>query len=480
MNRADEHPSLKNRPGNDPPAPGASRVLVVEDRTALRQMLTEYLTGKGYQVDAAGSLQEGLVRFHGARYHMIVLDLKLPDGSGMELLRTVRQAEPTQPVILMTAYGSIEESVQAIKYGAVDFIQKPLNLEQLHALIQRGIEFRRLEDEVLLYREEFREARKLPLLISRNPAMEAVARQLQRMAATGATILLLGESGTGKELFARTIHLLSPQSAGPFVEVNCAAIPETLIENELFGHVRGAYTGAESAMKGKFELAIGGTLFLDEIGDMPVGVQAKLLKALEEKRISPIGGTFQVAVDVRIVVATNRDLETEMAEGRFRRDLFFRIGQFTVSIPPLRERPEDIQPLAEHFLREAAARFGRPQPVLDAAAVQALERYAWPGNVRELKNLVERAVIIDDDGRLDPDDLFPGPGRSAPGPLQASLEGFDRIGLDAWLQREQAVLEREALARLRARHPADLPGLAAALGLTEAETARRLKRHRIS
>ncbi|HOT02183.1 MAG TPA: response regulator, partial [Acidobacteriota bacterium] len=239
MNRADEHPSLKNRPGNDPPAPGASRVLVVEDRTALRQMLTEYLTGKGYQVDAAGSLQEGLVRFHGARYHMIVLDLKLPDGSGMELLRTVRQAEPTQPVILMTAYGSIEESVQAIKYGAVDFIQKPLNLEQLHALIQRGIEFRRLEDEVLLYREEFREARKLPLLISRNPAMEAVARQLQRMAATGATILLLGESGTGKELFARTIHLLSPQSAGPFVEVNCAAIPETLIENELFGHVRG-------------------------------------------------------------------------------------------------------------------------------------------------------------------------------------------------------------------------------------------------
>ena len=310
--------------------------------------------------------------------------------------------------------------------------------------------------------------------------MEAVARQLQRMAATGATILLLGESGTGKELFARTIHLLSPQSAGPFVEVNCAAIPETLIENELFGHVRGAYTGAESAMKGKFELAVGGTLFLDEIGDMPVSVQAKLLKALEEKRISPIGGTFQVAVDVRIVVATNRDLEAEMAEGRFRRDLFFRIGQFTVSIPPLRERPEDIQPLAEHFLREAAARFGRPQPALDAAAVQTLERYAWPGNVRELKNLVERAVIVDDDGRLDPDDLFPGPGRSAAGPVQASLDGLDRIGLDAWLQREQDALEREALARLRARHPADLPGLAAALGLTEAETARRLKRHRIS
>jgi len=233
-------------------------------------------------------------------------------------------------------------------------------------------------------------------------------------------------------------------------------------------------------MKGKFELAVGGTLFLDEIGDMPVSVQAKLLKALEEKRISPIGGTFQVAVDVRIVVATNRDLEAEMAEGRFRRDLFFRIGQFTVSIPPLRERPEDIQPLAEHFLREAAARFGRPQPALDAAAVQTLERYAWPGNVRELKNLVERAVIVDDDGRLDPDDLFPGPGRSAAGPVQASLDGLDRIGLDAWLQREQDALEREALARLRARHPADLPGLAAALGLTEAETARRLKRHRIS
>jgi DNA-binding NtrC family response regulator len=430
-------------------------------------------------VDTAGGVQDGLASFRDARYHMILIDLKLPDGSGMELLRTVRQAEPTQPVILMTAYGTIEESVQAMKYGAVDFVQKPLNLEQLFARIQRGIEFRRLEDEVLLYREEFRAARRLPLLISRNPAMETVARQIQRTAATGATILLLGESGTGKELFARTIHLLSPQAAGPFVEVNCAAIPETLIENELFGHVRGAYTGADSAMKGKFELAGGGTLFLDEIGDMPVGVQAKLLKALEEKRISPIGGTFQVSVDVRIVVATNRDLETEMAEGRFRRDLFFRIGQFTVRIPPLRERPEDILPLAEHFLREAAARFGRPQPALGETAVAAMLRHAWPGNVRELKNLVERAVIVDENGRLDAEDMFPGVGRGGTAPVQVALDDLSRLGLDAWLQQQQQALEREALARLRARHPGDLAGLAAALSLPEAEAARRLKKHRI-
>jgi len=376
----------------------------------------------------------------------------------------------------MTAFGTIEDSVLAMKLGAVDFIQKPVQLEQLLQLIRRSIEVDRLRNEVLIYREEFQKHRKLPLLLSRNEAMAAVARQVQRMAATDATILLLGESGTGKELFARTIHLLSPRAGGPFVEVNCAAIPETLMENELFGHVRGAYTGAESAVKGKFELASGGTLFLDEIGEMPVGVQAKLLKALEEKRITPIGGHFPIGVDVRIVVATNRDLEAAMGQERFRKDLYFRVAQFPVRIPPLRERREDIPPLAEFFLREAAARFGKPAPGLGDDALAAMTGYAWPGNVRELKNLVERAVIVDDDGRLCVSDVFPGAVPDRPEGRVVPLEEIRRDGLEAWLKAEAERLEAAALRRAWDAAAGDRRRAAELLGLPEkALSARRKK-----
>jgi transcriptional regulator with PAS, ATPase and Fis domain len=296
------------------------------------------------------------------------------------------------------------------------------------------------------------------------------------MAATDATILLLGESGTGKELFARTIHLLSPRAGGPFVEVNCAAIPETLMENELFGHVRGAYTGAESAVKGKFELASGGTLFLDEIGEMPVGVQAKLLKALEEKRITPIGGHFPIGVDVRIVVATNRDLEAAMGQERFRKDLYFRVAQFPVRIPPLRERREDIPPLAEFFLREAAARFGKPAPGLGDDALAAMTGYAWPGNVRELKNLVERAVIVDEDGRLSVSDVFPSAVPDRPAGQVVPLEEIRRDGLEAWLKAEAERLEAAALRRAWDAAAGDRRRAAELLGLPEkALSARRKK-----
>jgi transcriptional regulator with PAS, ATPase and Fis domain len=306
--------------------------------------------------------------------------------------------------------------------------------------------------------------------------MAGVARQVQRMAATDATILLLGESGTGKELFARTIHLLSPRAGGPFVEVNCAAIPETLMENELFGHVRGAYTGAESAVKGKFELASGGTLFLDEIGEMPVGVQAKLLKALEEKRVTPIGGHILIGVDVRIVVATNRDLEAAMGQERFRKDLYFRVAQFPVRIPPLRERREDIPPLADFFLREAAVRFGKAAPVLGEDALTAMAAYAWPGNVRELKNLVERAVIVDDDGRLSVADLFPGAVPEAADGTSVPLEEIRRAGLEAWLKAEAERLEVAALRRAWDAAAGDRRRAADLLGLPEKVLAARRKK----
>jgi DNA-binding NtrC family response regulator len=451
-------------------------VLVVEDRVSHRQMLAEFLQENGFQVDAAATLAEGLEFFRSSHFHLILLDLRLPGGSGMDLLRAVRQQQPTLPVIVMTAYGTIEDSVQAMKLGAVDFIQKPVQLEQLLQLIRRSIEVDRLRNEVLLYREEFQKHRKLPLLLSRNEAMAGVARQVQRMAAADATVLLLGESGTGKELFARTIHLLSPRAGGPFVEVNCAAIPETLMENELFGHVRGAYTGAESAVKGKFELASGGTLFLDEIGEMPVGVQAKLLKALEEKRVTPIGGHFPIGVDVRIVVATNRDLDAAMGQERFRKDLYFRVAQFPVRIPPLRERREDIPPLAEFFLREAAVRFGKTAPALGDDALAAMTAYAWPGNVRELKNLVERAVIVDDDGRLSVADLFPGAVPEAADGTSVPLEEIRRAGLDAWLKAEAERLEAAALRRAWDAAAGDRRLAADLLGLPEKALAARRKK----
>jgi DNA-binding NtrC family response regulator len=454
-----------------------SRILVVEDRMSHRRMLIEFLQEQGFQADPAATLAEAHERFHSTPYHLILLDLRLPEGSGMDLLRTVRQQQPSLPVIVMTAFGTIEDSVQAMKLGAVDFIQKPVQLDQLLLLIRRSIEIDRLRNEVLIYREEFQKHRKLPLLLSRNAGMAEVARQVQRMADTDATILLLGESGTGKELFARTIHLLSPRAAGPFVEVNCAAIPETLMENELFGHVRGAYTGADSAAKGKFELAGGGTLFLDEIGEMPVGIQAKLLKALEEKKITPIGGHFPVGVDVRIVVATNRNLETAMAQERFRKDLFYRVAQFPVRIPPLRERREDVPPLAEYFLREAAVRFGKPPPQLPEEALAALTAYGWPGNVRELKNLVERAVIVDDDGRLSPADLFPGAIAGPGDTVEIDLDDIGRQGLEAWLQARQERLEEAVLRRAREAAGNDRRQAAERLGLTEKALAAKWKRY---
>jgi len=445
------------------------RILVVEDRFSLQQMLAEFLREKGYECDTAAGVREGLEKLQAARYQLVLLDLKLPDGSGMDLLQAGRRRDPGLPVILMTAFGTIEESVQAMKLGAVDFIQKPIQLDYLHGLIRRNVELRRLRDEVLLYREEFRRQHRLPLLISRTPRMEEIARQAQRIAATEATVLLLGETGS--------IHLLSTRRDGPFVEVNCAAIPETLLENELFGHLRGAYTGAEQTVRGKFELAHGGTLFLDEIGEFPLGVQSKLLKSLEDKKISPIGAPFQVGVDVRIVVATNRELSRDVEQGRFRSDLYYRIAQIPLQIPPLRERREDIVPLAEHFAAEAAARFGRPVPGLREESRAALLRHRWPGNVRELKNLVERAVIVDEDGVLDVADLFPG--ALSPPAEAGDLTGeIHRLGWTGWLAAQQDALARDALARLTEQCGHDDARLAAALGLSEAEAAALLERYR--
>ncbi|MBN2430960.1 MAG: sigma-54-dependent Fis family transcriptional regulator [Acidobacteria bacterium] len=469
-------PPIRNE-STDTTRQESGRILLVEDRLSLREMLMEFLTESGFAVVPAGTVQEGLRVYHRGYYHLLLIDLKLPDGSGLDFLKAVRQVRPAQPIILMTAYGTIEDSVQAMKLGAVDFIQKPIDLIQLRHLIRRNIEFERLQTEVLLYRQEFQQNMRLPEMISCSRAMADVARQIQKIAGTDATVLLMGESGTGKELFARTIHQLSGRRTGPWVEVNCAAIPETLMENELFGHMRGSYTGAESTTRGKFELASGGTLFLDEIGEMPLAIQSKLLKALEEKRIVPIGGNQPIQVDVRIVAATNRDLEQAVEHKTFRSDLYFRLAQFPLRIPPLRERPEDILPLARHFLAEAVRRYHKSAAKLDPAVESLLLHQTWPGNVRELKNLMERAVIVDEDGLIETTDAFP----DCPMPdLRAtavSVREVLALGLEGWLRRRDAELEKAAIAAVRAEVGDDRAILAAALQISPRTLNAKLRRY---
>jgi DNA-binding NtrC family response regulator len=329
----------------------------------------------------------------------------MPHGSGLDVLRAARAADPEVPVVVMTAYGSIDEAVQAMKDGAYDFLQKPVDSNHLLILIRRALEGVRLRTENLLLREEWSRRYGFPRIVGESDALKRAVAETQRVATTDATVLLLGESGTGKELFARAVHHLSPRRDEPFVAINCAAIPETLIESELFGHERGAFTGAFERKPGKFELASGGTVFLDEIGELPLAVQGKLLRAIEEKTVDRVGGRVPVPCDVRIVAATNRDLQREAEAGEFRRDLYFRLAVFPVRIPPLRERGDDCLLLAHEF----AARFGKElrgrEATLGGAAADLVRAYEWPGNVRELQNAIERACILADAVELGPLDL---------------------------------------------------------------------------
>ncbi|MBA2340837.1 MAG: sigma-54-dependent Fis family transcriptional regulator, partial [Pyrinomonadaceae bacterium] len=316
--------------------------------------------------------------------------------------------DPDVPVVVMTAYGSIDEAVQAMKDGAHDFLQKPVDSNHLLLLIERALEARRLRTENVLLREEWARRYGFPRIIGESEALKRAVAETQRVAPTDATVLLLGESGTGKELFARAVHHLSARGEKndkPFVAVNCAAIPETLIESELFGYERGAFTGANERRAGKFELASGGSIFLDEIGELPLAVQGKLLRAIEEKTVDRIGGRAPVPVDIRIIAATNRDLEGAAEAGEFRRDLFFRLAVFPIEIPPLRERGDDVVLLAQHFAQKFGKELRGRAAVLSDAAIVTLRAYAWPGNVRELENAIERACILADGLTLEPSDL---------------------------------------------------------------------------
>src|SRR6202162_1810525 len=369
-------------------------VLLVEDKPELRAMLRKALERADYSVEEAPDGNAAIDKIRVRRYLLVLTDLKLPGSSGLDVLREARRVEPTLPVILMTAYGSVDEAVTAMKEGAFDFIQKPVDLDHLKLLLERATRQQELLRENLLLREEYAARYGFPRIVGEHPAMKEASQMTQRVAATDSTVLVLGESGTGKELFARAIHHLSPRANHSFVALNCAAIPEGLVENELFGHERGAYTGAGARKIGKLELAHRGTLFLDEIGELPMAIQSKLLRVLEEKRFERVGGTQEIEVNVRILTATNKDLRAAVADKTFREDLFFRISAVPITIPPLRDRGDDVLLLAEYFLEKFRREFRKPDLQLGKQTLARLLTYSWPGNVRELQNAIERAAIL--------------------------------------------------------------------------------------
>jgi len=388
-------------------SPGV-RILVVEDNATLRGGVAFALRATGSDVEEASSGDEALSRIHDAGrdpYDVVLTDMRLPGADGLAVLRAARERDPRTSVLLMTAYGSIETAVEAMRSGAFDFVQKPVDLEQIELRVARAVEHRRLIAEVTELRAERAARRAAQEIVGDSPALRAAVDLALRVAPTRSTVLITGETGTGKELIASLIHRSSPRADGPLVKVNCAALPETLLESELFGHERGAFTGADRQRIGRFEQASGGTLFLDEVGDVSPATQAKLLRVLQDQEFQRLGGTRVLRTDARLVSATNQDLAARMREGSFREDLFFRLNVIRIHLPPLRERPDDLLALAHHFLRCFTRETGRPVRGFTDEALARIRSHPWPGNVRELHNTLERGVLMAEGSRVGAEDL---------------------------------------------------------------------------
>jgi len=366
-------------------------ILVVDDESGVRTSLSGILGDEGYAVETLETGEACLTALETRRYDLILLDVWLPGIDGLETLSRLRETDPEVPVVVISGHGNIETAVKAVRQGAQDFVEKPLSLEKTLLAVRNALRQRKLEAENRALKEQVAHRWSI---VGESEGVRALRAQIDRAAPSNGRVLIFGENGTGKEMVARSIHLQSLRAEGPFVEVNCAAIPEDLIESELFGHQRGAFTGAVTTKKGKFELADGGTLFLDEIGDMTLKTQAKVLRALQEQKIEPVGGTTQIPVDVRVIAATNKRLEDEIRKGSFREDLYFRLNVIPFQVPPLRERREDVPLLARHFMTEMSAEYGRRPKEFSPEALQALTGQPWPGNVRELRNTIERLVIM--------------------------------------------------------------------------------------
>jgi len=384
----------------------ADRILLVEDKESLRAVLKRTLESEGFGVDEASDGRAAMDRIRRDRFAMVLTDLRLPRADGHEVLKAAQDADPEMPVILMTAFGTIRDAVSAMKAGAYDYLEKPVDTDHLLALIRRALDHGNLLRENTLLKERFSQELDVPEILGDSPALKGALDQVRRVAPTDATVLLLGESGTGKELFARAVHHLSGRKTHSFFPINCAAIPENLLESELFGYEKGAFTGASGTKRGKFEIADKGTLFLDEIGDLSLGLQGKVLRVIEQRQFERVGGTETRSVDIRLVAATNKDLKALAAQGTFRQDLFFRLAVFPITVPPLRDRAQDVPILARHFVKKFAAEQKRRGSItLTPETLRALAAYSWPGNVRELENTIERALILGEGDRLLPEDL---------------------------------------------------------------------------
>ena len=429
-----------------------SRILIADDEDSLRWVLEKGLRQAGYEVDAAKDGEGALRAFEAEPYDLVFLDVRMPGLDGLTALGKLREIRPDANVIVMTAHGTMETAIQAMQRGAYDYLGKPFDLDEVLLLTERALEARRLTQEVARLRRGLQEVKEFSALIGRHPRMQEVYKAIGRIAGSDVTVLLRGESGTGKELVARAIHHYSRRSGRAFVAVSCAAIPATLLESEMFGHERGAFTDAKERRLGKFELAQGGTLYLDEIGDMPVELQTKLLRALQERTIERVGGQELIRVDVRVLAATNRDLDAAIRQGAFREDLYYRLNVVTLNLPPLRERRRDVPLLVEHFLAKYAETLGERGVAPDA--LDRLVGHEWPGNVRELENVIQRAMVMAQNGVILPEHL-------PIGPVSAAAS----VAVDATLEE---IIERkllECVRGLRERASANLYDLI--IGLVE-------------
>jgi two-component system nitrogen regulation response regulator NtrX len=440
------------------------RVLIVDDEAGVRSALSGVLRDEGYAVDAVESGEACLERVSRAAYDVLVLDIWLPGMDGLATLSRLRDRHVDAPVVMISGHGNIESAVRAIKLGAFDFVEKPLSLEKTVLVVANAVRQRRLEVENRALRAHV--DRRLAM-VGESPLMSHLRDQVAMAAPTNGRVLIYGENGTGKELVARSIHALSRRRNGPFVEVNCAAIPEELIESELFGHLRGSFTGATADRRGKFELADGGTLFLDEIGDMSLKTQAKVLRALQEQVVEPVGGAAGVRVDVRVLAATNKELTAEIRGARFREDLYFRLNVIPIFVPPLRDRADDIPLLATHFMTELASEYGRRPKAFDPSAQAGLRSYRWPGNVRELRNVVERLIImVPGDTILAGDLSFLEGGTAGAAPAEPAA-------LPLHEAREQ--FEREYILRALAAKQGNISRTAEALGVERSNLYRKMR-----
>ncbi len=453
-----------------------SRLLVVDDERLIRWSLEQTLEKAGYEVATAETGAAALAALRDEPPDLVLLDLKLPDLDGLQVLRQIRELQPRVQVVIMTAYADVGTAVEAMRLGAYDYLPKPIDFENLAVTIRNALEARQLRQKVELLREQLAPSH-FDHLVGVSRAMQDVVGLARKVSASGATtVLIQGESGTGKDVLARAIHYESSRADEPFMEITCTAMPETLLESELFGHERGAFTDAKTQKKGLLELAHGGTLFLDEIGDMAPALQAKLLRVLEERRFRRVGGTRDISVDIRVVAATNKDLRSAVEQGAFRKDLYYRLQVVTITIPPLRERREDIPLLARHFLQHFSREFRKPLPRLGPPVERLLVQYDWPGNVRELRNVVERAMILTEGEEIVPADLPPEIAHQAVAPARGSAPRFELPPAGVVLEEVEREFVRQALELTHGNQTR----AARLLGLTRDELRYRVKKFDLS